>query len=83
MRQYFSCYCYSLLASYKWVFTTSIYNCYLILDVPPKKPSVVTNTMTINTAKTNPPVTAKPTPVVSTATSLPTTNGNISSNLFD
>lgn len=59
------------------------------LDVPPKKPPVVTNPMPINTSKTNtlnintskanPAIHSKPTPVVSTAPSLPTTNGNISS----
>ncbi|KAL5235631.1 hypothetical protein ACI65C_003041 [Semiaphis heraclei] len=57
-------------------------------NVPPKKPPVVTNpmpintsktnTMTINTSKANPAIHSKPTPVVSTAPSLPTTNGNIS-----
>ncbi|XP_016657125.1 bromodomain-containing protein 3 isoform X5 [Acyrthosiphon pisum] len=57
-------------------------------DVPPKKPPVVTNpmaintsktnTMTINTSKANPAIHSKPTPVVSTAPNLPTTNGNIS-----
>jgi len=38
-----------------------------------------TNPMTINTSKVNPAIHSKPTPVVSTAPSLPTTNGNISS----
>ncbi|XP_016657124.1 bromodomain-containing protein 3 isoform X4 [Acyrthosiphon pisum] len=57
-------------------------------NVPPKKPPVVTNpmaintsktnTMTINTSKANPAIHSKPTPVVSTAPNLPTTNGNIS-----
>ncbi|XP_060876785.1 bromodomain-containing protein 3-like isoform X5 [Metopolophium dirhodum] len=57
-------------------------------DVPPKKPPVVTNpmaintsktnTMAINTSKANPAIHSKPTPVVSTAPNLPTTNGNIS-----
>lgn len=55
-------------------------NCYIFLDVPPKKPSVATNSITTNSAKNNPPITSKPTPVVSTAPSLPITNGNISSN---
>jgi len=55
-------------------------NSFIFLDVPPKKPSVVTNQMAMNTAKTNPSITSKPTPVVSTAPSLPTTNGNIPSN---
>lgn len=36
--------------------------------------------MAMNTTKTNPPITSKPTPVVSIAPSLPTTNGNMSSN---
>lgn len=35
-----------------------------------------------NTSKANPAIHSKPTPVVSTAPSLPTTNGNISSNAF-
>ena len=39
-----------------------------------------TNPMTINTSKANPAIHSKPTPAVSTAPSLPTTNGNISSN---
>lgn len=60
---------------------SQIYN-FKILGVPPKKPPVVSNPMVINSAKTNPPITSKPTPVVSTSSSLPTTNGNISSNLF-
>ncbi|XP_025411553.1 bromodomain-containing protein 3-like isoform X3 [Sipha flava] len=47
-------------------------------NVPPKKPPVVTNPMVLNNTKTNPPITSKPTPVVSTVPSLPTTNGNIS-----
>jgi bromodomain-containing protein 4 len=59
-------------------------------NVPPKKPPVVTNpmaintntsktnTVTINTSKATPAIHSKPTPVVSTAPSLPTTNGNIS-----
>ncbi|XP_060876784.1 bromodomain-containing protein 3-like isoform X4 [Metopolophium dirhodum] len=57
-------------------------------NVPPKKPPVVTNpmaintsktnTMAINTSKANPAIHSKPTPVVSTAPNLPTTNGNIS-----
>ncbi|VVC42045.1 Hypothetical protein CINCED_3A017924 [Cinara cedri] len=47
-------------------------------NVPTKKPPIVTNPLAMNTAKTNPPVTPKPTPVVSTAPSLPATNGNIS-----
>ncbi|CAH1736719.1 bromodomain-containing protein 3-like isoform X2 [Aphis gossypii] len=57
-------------------------------NIPPKKPPVVTNPMAINTSKTNPmamntskgnpAIHSKPTPVVSTAPSLPTTNGNIS-----
>jgi len=41
-----------------------------------------TNPMAINTSKANPAIHSKPTPVVSTAPSLPTTNGNISSNEF-
>lgn len=57
-----------------------MYNIFLFLDVPPKKPPVVTNSMAMNTAKTNPPITSKPIPVVSTAPSIPITNGNISSN---
>lgn len=59
-----------------------MYTWFLILDVPPKKPPVVTNPMAMNVAKTNPPITSKSTSVVSTASSLPTTNGNISSNSF-
>ncbi|KAL4090494.1 hypothetical protein QTP88_025321 [Uroleucon formosanum] len=58
-------------------------------NVPPKKPPVITNpiapintsktnTLTINTSKANPAIHSKPTLVVSTAPSLPTTNGNIS-----
>jgi len=39
-----------------------------------------TNTMAINTSKANTTIHSKPTPVVSTAPNLPTTNGNISSN---
>jgi len=68
---------------------SSINNYLKFLDVPPKKPPIVTNPMpintsktnpmTINTSKTNPVIHSKPTPVVSTAPSLPTTNGNISS----
>jgi len=53
---------------------------YCILDIPHKKTTVVPNSMTLNTAKINPSVTSKPTPVVSIAPSLPTTNGNVSSN---
>jgi len=71
---------------------SSIDNHLQFLDVPPKKPPVVTNpmaintntsktnTVTINTSKATPAIHSKPTPVVSTAPSLPTTNGNISSN---
>jgi len=39
-----------------------------------------TNPIAMNTTKANPAIHSKPTPVVSTAPSLPTTNGNISSN---
>jgi len=57
-------------------------NYFIFLDVPPKKPPVATNQMVMNTTKTNPPISSKPTPVVSTAPSLPTTNGNIPSNNY-